>query len=129
MSLKLFITIYFFWNDFRKKSTDGGPVKLNADKLIEVEKAETGSVKWLVYKHYLLSIGLFLSFATIILNVIFQGFSIGSNLWLSAWSSDPSLTRIINDTIVVDTGKRDLYLGVYAGLGVGQGKYCLIGFF
>lgn len=84
-------------------------------KLIDTEKAETGSVKWDVYKHYLKSIGWTLSIATIILNMIFQSFSIGSNVWLSKWSSD-------NET-ANDTGKRDMYLGVYAAFGIGQGEY------
>lgn len=57
-------------------------------KLIETEKSETGSVKWDVYKHYLKSIGWTLSIATVILNMVFQSFSIGSNVWLSKWSSD-----------------------------------------
>lgn len=72
-------------------------------KLIETEKSETGSVKWDVYKHYLKSIGWTLAFATIFLNMIFQGFAIGSNIWLSKWSSDNSTVN--------DTGKRDMYLG------------------
>jgi ATP-binding cassette subfamily C (CFTR/MRP) protein 1 len=83
-------------------------------KLIETEKAETGSVKWEVYKHYLKSIGWTLSIATVILNMVFQTFSIGSNVWLSKWSSDNST--------VDDPGKRDMYLGVYAAFGVGQGE-------
>ena len=83
-------------------------------KLIETEKAETGSVKWDVYKHYLKSIGWTLSIATVILNIVFQSFSIGSNVWLSAWSSD--------NTTANDTGKRNMYLGVYAAFGIGQGE-------
>lgn len=83
-------------------------------KLIETEKAETGSVKWDVYKHYLKSIGWTLSVATVVLNIVFQFFSIGSNVWLSKWSSD-------NET-ATDTGKRNMYLGVYAAFGVGQGE-------
>lgn len=82
------------------------------EKLIEAEKAETGSVKWEVYKHYLKSIGVFLSIMTIVLNVLFQGFNIGSNIWLSIWSEDKEMT----------TNKRDMYLGVYGALGFGQGK-------
>lgn len=83
-------------------------------KLIETEKAETGSVKWDVYKHYLKSIGWTLSIATVILNIVFQSFSIGSNVWLSAWSNDNSTAN--------DTSKRDMYLGVYAAFGIGQGE-------
>lgn len=48
----------------------------------------------------------------------FQGFSIGSNIWLSKWSNDNE--TVVNGT--VDTGKRDMYLGVYGALGIGQGK-------
>jgi ATP-binding cassette subfamily C (CFTR/MRP) protein 1 len=84
------------------------------NKLIETEKSETGSVKWDVYKHYLKSIGWTLSIATIILNMIFQGFSIGSNIWLSKWSGDENAGN--------DTSLRDMYLGVYGALGAGQGK-------
>lgn len=83
-------------------------------KLIETEKSETGSVKWDVYKHYLRSIGWTLAVATVILNIIFQSFSIGSNVWLSKWSSDNLTSN--------DTGKRDMYLGVYAAFGIGQGE-------
>lgn len=76
-------------------------------------------VKWNVYLHYLKSIGLPLSIAAILLNIAFQAFAIGSNIWLSVWSDDKEATNS-NGTQVV--GKRDLYLGVYAALGLGQGK-------
>jgi ATP-binding cassette subfamily C (CFTR/MRP) protein 1 len=75
-------------------------------------------VKWHVYSHYLKSIGIFLSGATIFFNLVFQAFSIGSNVWLSEWSDDKNI--FLNET--VDESKRDLYLGVYGALGVGQGK-------
>ncbi|KAL0104456.1 hypothetical protein PUN28_017289 [Cardiocondyla obscurior] len=87
------------------------------EKLIEVEKAETGSVKWKVYSHYLKSIGWFLSISTIVMNAVFQSFSIGSSVWLSVWSNDNH--TVVNDTL--DTAKRDMYLGVYGALGFGQG--------
>ncbi|XP_016840834.1 multidrug resistance-associated protein 1 isoform X1 [Nasonia vitripennis] len=86
------------------------------EKLIETEKAETGSVKWRVYSHYLRSIGWFLSLSTIAMNAVFQSFSIGSNVWLSKWSSD-NLTDA-NGTF--DLAGRDQYLGVYGALGLGQ---------
>lgn len=97
------------------------PVKqpVVGEKLIEAEKAEVGSVKWEVYKHYLMSIGLGLTAVTLILNVVFQGFSIGSNVWLSEWSTDSEMN---NANGTVNTEKRDLYLGVYGALGIGQGK-------
>lgn len=46
---------------------------------------------------------------------VFSVFSVGSNLVLSDWSSQGS----VNGT--QDSATRDLYLGVYAGLGGAQG--------
>lgn len=86
----------------------------NGQKLIEQEKSEVGSVKWDVYKHYLKSIGVSLTILTIVLNIVYQAFSIGSNMWLSKWSNDKSAAN--------DTDTRNMYLGVYAGFGLGQGK-------
>lgn len=40
-------------------------------------------------------------------------------MWLSAWSSD--ITAVINGT--QDISKRNMYLSVYAALGLGQGKF------
>ncbi|KOX68195.1 Multidrug resistance-associated protein 1 [Melipona quadrifasciata] len=97
------------------KETKLLPPKLG-EKLIEVEKTETGSVKWRVYSHYFKSIGWFLSILTIIMNAVFQGFSIGSNAWLSVWS-DSNLTDYNN---TVNQVEQNMYLGVYAGLGLGQ---------
>lgn len=85
----------------------------NGQKLIEQEKSEVGSVKWDVYKHYLKSIGVSLTVLTIILNIVYQGFSIGSNMWLSKWSNDKKAAN--------DTDTRNVYLGVYAAFGLGQG--------
>lgn len=102
----------------RSSSTESKKKELTGEKLIEVEKAETGSVKWEIYKHYLKSIGIFLSVSTIVLNIVFQAFNIASNVWLSVWSEDKNIT--VNGKTDVD--KRDMYLGVYGALGVGQGK-------
>jgi ATP-binding cassette subfamily C (CFTR/MRP) protein 1 len=70
-----------------------------------------------VYAHYLRNIGIFLSGATVFFNVVFQCFSIGSNVWLSEWSN--AMTMYGNKT---DDSKQNLYLGVYGALGAGQGK-------
>ncbi|XP_030761803.1 multidrug resistance-associated protein 1 isoform X2 [Sitophilus oryzae] len=99
----------------RKGSAEkNGPVQ--GEKLIDAEKSETGSVSWQVYKHYLSSIGVFVVIVTVLLNMCFQAFSIGSNVWLGVWADDQDI--YINDT--VDTAKRDMYLGVYGALGIGQ---------
>ncbi|XP_044001771.1 multidrug resistance-associated protein 1 isoform X9 [Aphidius gifuensis] len=91
--------------------------------LIDVEKTETGSVKLKVYTHYLKSIGWFLSICTIAMNAVFQGFSIGANIWMTKWSDDKDIVDI-NGT--VDAGKRDMYVSVYGLLGLGQGLTAFI---
>ncbi|XP_015036526.1 multidrug resistance-associated protein 1 isoform X13 [Drosophila pseudoobscura] len=81
-------------------------------KLIETEKSQTGGVDFAVYKHYIKSVGIFLSVATLVLNFVFQAFQIGSNLWLTKWANDENVGN--------DTGLRDMYLGVYGAFGFGQ---------
>lgn len=56
--------------------------------------------------------------STVVLSIIFQGFSISSNIWLSVWSNDD--TSHVNGT--ENISKRNLYLTVYGLLGFGQGK-------
>lgn len=103
----------------RRSSEQKSLMEVQKDnKLIEKEKAETGSVKWDVYKHYLKSIGVSLSVLTVVFNLIFQGFSIGSNIWLSKWSSDEKAGN--------DTSLRDMYLGVYGAFGAGQGMFVVV---
>uniref|UniRef100_A0A336KB87 ABC-type glutathione-S-conjugate transporter n=1 Tax=Culicoides sonorensis TaxID=179676 RepID=A0A336KB87_CULSO len=80
-------------------------------RLIEEEKIETGNVKISVYNYYLKNIGWSLAVSTLLLNIFFQGFSIGSNIWLSRWSTDDRAT---------ESKYRNIYLGGYGGLGVGQ---------
>ncbi|KAM8717859.1 hypothetical protein ACLKA7_004542 [Drosophila subpalustris] len=81
-------------------------------KLIEIENSQTGGVDFAVYKHYIKSVGIFLSVATLVLNFVFQAFQIGSNLWLTKWSNDKEVEH--------DTGLRNMYLGVYGAFGFGQ---------
>lgn len=81
------------------------------------ESAEEGSVKWAVYKHYLKSFGVVYSILTILLIIVFQIFSVGSNVWISKWSSDK--------TVGNNTEKRDMYIAVYAAFGVAQGYFTL----
>ncbi|XP_060527505.1 multidrug resistance-associated protein 1-like [Cylas formicarius] len=90
--------------------------KKERGKLIEAEKMETGKVKLSVYTYYLGAIGGFLISASTFFNAGFQGFGIGSNLWLGRWSEDTNM--VVNGT--VDTGLRDMYLGIYALLGICQ---------
>ncbi|VEN58526.1 unnamed protein product [Callosobruchus maculatus] len=90
--------------------------KVKQGKLIEAEKAETGSVKWKVYKHYISSIGVWLMLLVLTLNITCQAFSVGSNVWVGVWADDKD--TLINGT--VNTAKRDMYLAIYGVLGIGQ---------
>ena len=47
---------------------------------------EIGGVAWSVYVGYARSIGLLLTFMSISNFAIYQGFGLGSNIWLSNWS-------------------------------------------
>lgn len=71
--------------------------------------------------HYLKSIGPFLCISTILLSIVFQGFSISSNIWLSIWSNDNDNNTLTHKKEI--TSKRNLYLSVYGLLGFGQGKF------
>jgi ATP-binding cassette, subfamily C (CFTR/MRP), member 1 len=83
-----------------------------ASKLIEKEESATGGVDFSVYIQYFKSIGLWLGSLSIVFNVMMQGFSVYSNIWLSDWSENPDAAT--------DMRVRNVFLGVYAALGVGQ---------
>lgn len=59
-------------------------------------------MKLSVFSHYFKSIGLGFTIISILGNLIYQGFAIGSNVWLSVWSSDENavcrLLKNINST-------------------------------
>lgn len=59
--------------------------------------------------------------STILLSIVFQGFSISSNIWLSIWSNDNDNSSNVNGTL--GASKRNLYLTVYGLLGLGQGMF------
>lgn len=97
--------------------SSSSPVEKKAgEKLIQVEKAETGKVSFQVYLYYIRSIGVAATLLTVISYVLSQVCSVGSNVWLAALSEE----NFENDTM--DTDVRDKYLGVYTALGVGQGE-------
>ncbi|KAF5303469.1 hypothetical protein FQA39_LY09932 [Lamprigera yunnana] len=80
------------------------------DKLIEDEKVEEGSVKLNVFTFYFKSIGILFTIATTVCHIMYQMYNVGASIWLSIWASHTNAT--------ID--ERDVYLGVYAGLGLGQ---------
>ena len=79
--------------------------------LIETERLEEGGVKLGVYKYYAESVGMFAFTASIMFYIIYQGFSVGANIWLSRWA---------DDTTSNITSVRNKYLAVYGTLGVLQ---------
>ncbi|CAG7833091.1 unnamed protein product [Allacma fusca] len=90
-------------------------------KLIEKEKAETSGVKLSVYLDYFRAAGWGMTILTFLFFLFFQGVSVGSNMWLTAWSEEP----IVNGTISVS--RRDMFLGVYGALGVFQAFFSFTG--
>ena len=108
--------------------------------LIDAEKAETGGVKAAVYIYYAKSVGFVATIVACLFYIGFQvvlvatkvaifltvcehccqflvllntqGFQVGSNIWLSAWSGDPLAST--------DIGTRNKYLAVYGVLGLLQ---------
>ena len=77
--------------------------------LIEDETAAENRVKTEIYVYYAKAVGLKLALLAVLCYALFQGFTVGANLWLSIWSEDPEAAT--------DTAKRNLYLGVYGTLG------------
>ncbi|ODM94820.1 Multidrug resistance-associated protein 1, partial [Orchesella cincta] len=90
-------------------------------RLIEIEKAETKSVKASVYLHYFQAAGWTLACGTLILHLIFQAFSVGANLWLSEWTSVPSENSTGNGNSTALASDQTFYLSIYGILGVCQG--------
>ncbi|XP_077285787.1 multidrug resistance-associated protein 1-like [Arctopsyche grandis] len=99
-----------------EKTLQTNDERKSSNKIIGTEKSETGSVKWRVYSHYLMNIGIFLSILTLLTSIIYQAFAVGANVWLSTWSNDKEVAVHGSN----NTQRRDMYLGVYGALGIGQ---------
>ena len=76
--------------------------------LMQAEVIETKSIDLDIYKYYFYSVGLPIVFTAFVLQIVQQGFSLGTNVWLSKWTDDP-------DSAVPSI--RNKYLGVYGLLG------------
>ncbi|XP_069315906.1 ATP-binding cassette sub-family C member 2 isoform X2 [Eulemur rufifrons] len=90
---------------------------VKGQKLIKKEFMETGKVKLSVYLKYLRAMGWCSIFFVILAFVMNSVAFIGSNLWLSAWTSD---SQIYNSTDY-PASQRDMRIGVYGALGAMQG--------
>ena len=77
--------------------------------LIEDETAAENRVKTEIYVYYAKSVGMRIALLSVLCYALFQGLTVGANLWLSIWSED--------EEAATNTAKRNLYLGVYGTLG------------
>lgn len=102
------------------KGTGNAPRR--GQKLIEKEKAEVGNVRLDIYKYYLENVGYVMIFFIFIIQLLSQGFGVGSNAWLGEWADDDTLVK----DGVVNLAKRDMYLAVYGVIGLAQGKLNLL---
>uniref|UniRef100_A0A182NES5 ABC-type glutathione-S-conjugate transporter n=1 Tax=Anopheles dirus TaxID=7168 RepID=A0A182NES5_9DIPT len=105
-------------NSNKPRAAEPAPQQASAATLIEKEESATGAVGYMVYVKYFKGIGLWLGFWSIFFSVINQGASIYANIWLTDWSEDPEAAT--------DNSVRDMYLGVYGGLGGAQSIALLI---
>jgi ATP-binding cassette subfamily C (CFTR/MRP) protein 1 len=108
----------------RRRITRQDPVKEEANKgedskaasatLIEEEVAATGAVGRAVYGYYLKSIGLTGVLVMMVMQVVFQSATLGTSLWMEAWTGGK-----LGDAAIPEN--RNLYISVYAVLGIVQG--------
>nr|XP_020011854.1 canalicular multispecific organic anion transporter 1 [Castor canadensis] len=98
---------------------------VKGQKLIQKEFMETGKVKFSIYLKYLQAVGWCSIFITILLFMMNSVAFIGSNLWLSAWTSDSQNFNSTN----YPTSQRDMRIWVYAVLGLAQGAFVLMATF
>ncbi|KAJ8363811.1 hypothetical protein SKAU_G00126420 [Synaphobranchus kaupii] len=88
-----------------------------AEKLIQAETAETGTVKLKVFWEYAKAVGPMLSVFICFLYGCQNAAAIGANVWLSQWTNDAVLNRTEQNT--------QMRVGVYAALGMTQGVLLL----
>lgn len=92
---------------------------LDDSRLTDIEKLETGSVGWDIYKYYLRTIGWKMIIAAILSNFLMHSLNIACKFWLSIWSTDQ--TMVNNGTN--DHNKTLFYLGIYSAFGFGKCEY------
>lgn len=76
-------------------------------------------VKLAVFLSYMRAVGMFSSIMILLFYTLANACSVGSNFWLSAWST-ANTDRPANTTS--DNNDTNLYLGVYGALGLAQGE-------
>ncbi|XP_031568469.1 multidrug resistance-associated protein 1-like [Actinia tenebrosa] len=84
-----------------------------------VERAQTGRVKCSDVQAYSKAFGLVLFLVCLFLIFISEAFIVSSRIWLADWST----------ANITTTNTRDMYIGVYGGLGLSQAVALLLGGF
>ena len=84
-----------------------------SDKLIEKEEVMTGSVSFKVYLHYMQSLGMAGGLMALLGQTLVTSSSYMASYWVSLWTSN----KYGNASLPAN---RDLYLGVYGGIGLFQ---------
>ncbi|XP_035389253.1 canalicular multispecific organic anion transporter 2 isoform X2 [Electrophorus electricus] len=95
--------------------------KVQVEKLIQAETAETGRVKFSVYWDYAKAVGPLLSLFICFLYAGQSAAAIGANIWLSQWTNDAD-----------DSARQEnvhMRVGVYAALGISQGTMVMFSSF
>lgn len=98
-------------NGKAKKNTEG-------ERLITVEESAKGSVTWDVYKQYAKSCSIYGVIAVIVLVILSQLASVGTNLWLKHWSSQ-NQNHGSNNSVW-------FYLGIYALIGWSSTLFAMV---
>lgn len=105
-----------------EEEPDGG-VEQKEEKigttLIDKETVETGSVSLKVYMYYIRNVGLVGALLGVLMQLVYQGSSLGTNFWLNLWTA----SAYGNSSI---PKYRDLYLGVYGAFGFGQAASTMV---
>lgn len=77
-----------------------------------------------VFMQYARSVGLGWSLLIVVLYGAYAGFVVAANIMLSQWTDDDILSnRTLPGNSTVYREQNDFYLGIYGGLGLGQGKH------
>lgn len=96
------------------------------DVLIQEEKKEEGAVKRKIFVKYARAVGLIASLIIFTIFLGYQGASVGANIWLSLWTDDKDLANQSNANTTEYQDKNYMYLGGYAGFGIGQALLIMI---
>lgn len=83
------------------------------NNLTKDENLVSGSISLKVYIRYVKNAGVFVSIVGVVSIILYQAFSILTNISLTSWAEDK------NSTV---PEIRDMYLAIYGGLGIGQSK-------